>query len=500
MQALQTHLGRPVLPEPQRGFSVQGLNTPFQGESSFQTLLKKEVFMQEFKAREGPPERSLFSAVGMRSESQNAPHKTENTAYSQKAHEERSACDLTQTEKKDAAHDASREKADEAKASDSYTETEKNASSADAGTEVTEDAAKTEAGKKADTVMSDDAAQAQLSEKNAFSFDAADEQSVVKPESLESGKVRYAKKAASENTEDEELSVNAEQNGTQELLSAQAAALVSFEQIDEVQTHKAHRTETAEFKADDAELENVFASDKLNRAAEEPGVNLAEIPAIKVRDERTKTAAAGDKKQPLLSSVRYDGKGNAEADILLNSADGSKGAADPSVLAKGGSSSFTAEVRESKQSNFASMLSSEIRNNAADLVKTGSMILRDGNKGTINLILHPEELGNVKIRLQISDNILTGRITVASEEAYKAFKANIASLTEAFTSSGFDTAGFDLSWSGGRESGTGGQQADSGHTAHNPLAFRYDEQNPVLDADEAEYRVLESRPYVNLIA
>ena len=500
MQALQTHLGRPVLSEPQRGFSVQGLNTPFQGESSFQTLLKKEVFMQEFKAREGPPERSLFSAVGMRSESQNAPHKTENTAYSQKAHEERSARDLTQTEKKDAAHDVSREKADETKASHSYAEAEKAASSADAGTEVTEDAAKTEAGKKADTVMSDDAAQAQLSEKNAFSFDAADEQSVVKPESLESGKVRYAKKAASENTEDEELSVNAEQNGTQELLSAQAAALVSFEQIDEVQTHKAHRTETAEFKADDAELENVFASDKLNRAAEEPGVNLAEIPAIKVHDERTKTAAAADKKQPLLSSVRYDGKGNAEADILLNPADGSKGEADPSVLAKGGNSSFTAEARESKQSNFASMLSSEIRNNAADLVKTGSMILRDGNKGTINLILHPEELGNVKIRLQISDNILTGRITVASEEAYKAFKANIASLTEAFTSSGFDTAGFDLSWSGGRESGTGGQQADSGHTAHNPLAFRYDEQNPVLDADEAEYRVLESRPYVNLIA
>ena len=499
MQALQTHLGRPVLPEPQRGFSVQGLNTPFQGESSFQTLLKKEVFMQEFKAREGPPERSLFSAVGMRSESQNAPHKTENTAYSQKAHEERSVRDLTQTEKKDAAHDASREKADEAKASDSYTETEKNASSADAGTEVTEDAAKTEAEKKADTVMPDDAAQAQLSEKNTFSFDAADEQSAVKPESLEPGKMRYAKKAGADE-KDKELSVDAEQNGTQELLSAQAAALVSFEQTDEVQTHKAHRIEAAEFKTDDAELENVFASDKLNRAAEEPGVNLAELPAIKVRDERTKTAAAGDKKQPLLSSVRYDGKGNAEADILLNPADGSKGAADPSVLTKGGSSSFTAEVRESKQSNFASMLSSEIRNNAADLVKTGSMILRDGNKGTINLILHPEELGNVKIRLQISDNILTGRITVASEEAYKAFKANIASLTEAFTSSGFDTAGFDLSWSGGRESGTGGQQADGGHTAHNPLAFRYDEQNPVLDADEAEYRVLESRPYVNLIA
>ena len=453
--------------------------------------------MQEFKAREGPPERSFFSAVGMRSEGQNAPHKTENAVYNQKIHEERTARASAEAEKK--AADASRDRADKTSASEQVKSGKDEPRASESQTESEKAAAKTAAGTENGS-EAEEKAGAGISKKNVPGFGTADENDGLKSADREIGKARYVKRAASENTEDEELSVNAEQNGTQELLNAQAAALVSFEQTDEVQTHKAHRTEAAEFKADDVELENVFASDKLNRASEEPGVNLAEIPAIKVHDERTKTAAAADKKQPLLSSVRYDGKGNAEADILLNPADGSKGAADPSVLAKGGNSSFTAETRESKQSNFASMLSSEIRNNAADLVKTGSMILRDGNKGTINLILHPEELGNVKIRLQISDNILTGRITVASEEAYKAFKANIASLTEAFTSSGFDTAGFDLSWSGGRESGTGGQQADGGHTAHNPLAFRYDEQNPELDADEAEYRVLESRPYVNLIA
>ncbi|WP_428770028.1 flagellar hook-length control protein FliK [Treponema sp. HNW] len=497
MQALHTHLERPVLPAPQRGFSVQGLNTPPQGESSFQTLLKKEVFMQEFKAREGPPERSFDSVNGMRSEGENASHKTGNTAYSQKSREDRPERASAEAEKKAAVHDEFRDKPDETRASDSQSETGKTA-----GAEAAEGAAMAEAGEKAGGQTAEEALRAALAEKNALNVDEADENAVVKNAVFEAYKAPYAKKAAADE-ENEGLSVNAEKSGTDELLSAQAAAsaLVSLEQRTEVPTHKTRRTEAAEFKAEDAELENVFASDKLNRAPEEPGLSLAEIPAIKVRDERTK-AAAEDKKQALLSSVRYDGKGNAEADILLNPADGAKVTADPAVLGKDGNPSFTAEVRESKQANFASMLSSEIRTNAADLVKTGSIILRDGNKGTINLILHPEELGNVKIRLQISDNILTGRITVASEEAYKAFKANIASLTDAFTASGFDTAGFDLSWSGQEQGGgqADGRQADGKNAARNPLAFRYDEQNPVLDADEADYRVLESRPYVNLIA
>ena len=461
--------------------------------------------MQEFKAREGPPERSFFSAVGMRSTSENTLHKTENTAYNQKAQENRSVQASTHAETKDTVRDASYDRADETSASEQVKSgrDESKTSESQAESEkaaAAENTAAAEAREKTDGRIQDgkDVLQAQLAEKDALNVAAAEEQTAVKTADFETEKARYAKNAAASDEENEELSVNAEQNGTDELLSAQAAALVSFEQRTQAQTHKAHGTESGEFKAEDAELESVFTADKLNRTAEEPGVSLAEIPAIKVRDERTKTAA--EDKKSLLSSVRYDGKGNAEADILLNPADGAKGAAELSVSAKRGNPSSTAEMSNHKQTNFASMLSSEIRNNAADLVKTGSVILRDGNKGTINLILHPEELGNVKIRLQISDNILTGRITVASEEAYKAFKANIASLTEAFTSSGFDTAGFDLSWSGGRESGTGGQQADGKHAGHNPLAFRYDEQNPVLDADEAGCRVLESRPYVNLIA
>ena len=74
------------------------------------------------------------------------------------------------------------------------------------------------------------------------------------------------------------------------------------------------------------------------------------------------------------------------------------------------------------------MLSNQIQNNATEFVKTGSIILRDNNSGTINLVLHPEELGNVKISLEMNDKLVSARITVASEEAYQAFKESISSL------------------------------------------------------------------------
>ena len=116
--------------------------------------------------------------------------------------------------------------------------------------------------------------------------------------------------------------------------------------------------------------------------------------------------------------------------------------------------SLDSQSASANGSDFQAMLSNQIQHNAGDIVKAGQIILKDKNEGSIKLILHPESLGNVKIDLQISDKNITGRIVVASQEAFNAFRDSTDSLKQAFLNSGFDSAGLELAFAG--------QNAESG--------------------------------------
>ncbi len=110
--------------------------------------------------------------------------------------------------------------------------------------------------------------------------------------------------------------------------------------------------------------------------------------------------------------------------------------------------SSSTQTAAANGSNFQAMLTNAIQDNAPDFVKAGNIVLRDGNQGSINLILRPEALGNVKISLSLSDKVITGQITVQSQEAYNAFKDSIESLKAAFAQNGFEAQGFDLQFAG----------------------------------------------------
>ena len=97
-------------------------------------------------------------------------------------------------------------------------------------------------------------------------------------------------------------------------------------------------------------------------------------------------------------------------------------------------------------STFQQMLSQHIQFNAPDFVRAGNIVLQDNNSGSINMILKPENLGNVKINLHLSDNVITGQITVNSKEAFDAFKQNLETLKQAFQNSGFENANLSLSY------------------------------------------------------
>lgn len=186
--------------------------------------------------------------------------------------------------------------------------------------------------------------------------------------------------------------------------------------------------------------------DELKGIRLETGTSLDQ--KIQVQDLRTAAengvTEASLKDGNFVTTVTH---GDGTADITMQLAGGGEAGGKTGSIASGG-----------KEANFGTMLANQLQSNAAEFVRTGSIVLRDGNMGTINLVLHPESLGNVKISLELNDRMVSAQIRVASEEAFMAFKESISSLRQAFSDSGFDTGSFDLSWSGNGQNQQGGQQ------------------------------------------
>ena len=174
---------------------------------------------------------------------------------------------------------------------------------------------------------------------------------------------------------------------------------------------------------------------------------------IIVSDLRTEAALAqSDVKPEAEKLIKLDAQGGDTSDVTMFVSENGLQHTAPA----------NAQSAQSATSNFQAMLANQIRQNASEFVKAGSIVLRDNNEGTINLVLRPESLGNVKISLQLSDKVVSGQITVHSEEAYNAFKESADALKHAFAQSGFETGGFTVAYS---SAGAGGSFSGGGSEA-----------------------------------
>lgn len=141
------------------------------------------------------------------------------------------------------------------------------------------------------------------------------------------------------------------------------------------------------------------------------------------------------------TNVKIDTKAESETSVQMTMELSARSGAEQNIT------SSSSQAAGANGSTFQAMLSNTVQANAPEIVKAGNMVLKDNNSGSINLILKPESLGNVKISLNLSDKLVSGQITVASREALDAFRESIDSIKQAFTQSGFDTGSFDLNFS-----------------------------------------------------
>jgi flagellar hook-length control protein FliK len=109
--------------------------------------------------------------------------------------------------------------------------------------------------------------------------------------------------------------------------------------------------------------------------------------------------------------------------------------------------------------NFESLLAGELRGALGeDILRQATLILRDGGEGLIRLALKPESLGNVKIRLEMAENKVSGRIIVENDEVLRAFERELQTLEQAFKDSGFDGASIEMAISSDNGGDSQGRQ------------------------------------------
>lgn len=261
----------------------------------------------------------------------------------------------------------------------------------------------------------------------------------------------------------------------------------------------ASQIQSADSSSFDSALKNAddFSSRNANSAKAK---RETKIGVIEVKDFRTNVEGAQDEakdfKKDFVRAAQNDSQGGGiELTMDLN-AQGEK-----NIL------SLDSQSASADGSNFQTMLKNQITQNAGEFVRAGNIVLRDNDSGTINLVLHPESLGNVKIGLELSGKMVTGHIVVASREAFNAFGDGADVLRNAFIQGGFEDAKFDVSFAGSEmqfaQQNHGGQDGDSARHQGRKIYGEFVEENSSVafeNADKNSGNVLTSSYSIDVVA
>ena len=183
------------------------------------------------------------------------------------------------------------------------------------------------------------------------------------------------------------------------------------------------------------------------------------------RGDTAKRVAATTAEDGAADAKREQSSGRNEVVKTLEAGPGFGASASDkaSGAASGGAGPAAAQPAGEGPADFRALLAERLQESwNGEIVKSAHIVLRDGDSGTIRLRLKPESLGNVKIELNLSDNNISGKIVVESDEAKTAFERNMAELADAFRAGGFDSARLEVSVGSGSGGGAAKDEGGSG--------------------------------------
>ena len=260
-------------------------------------------------------------------------------------------------------------------------------------------------------------------------------------EKLPENAVAVANIASSDKKNDLKLAVKEEQNKE----SAPIEGIAQKKESVELQNFVA--------EAKNQNQDNEFSSDKKGGEGQKT-FTLDKEGKITVHDLRTERNPVAENAVASSSERMAEPEGNKKSalkvsDIKMTDSNTAEITMDVAANAQTDVLSLNSQTASANGSNFQAMLSNQIQSNASEFVKAGTLVLKDNNQGTINLVLHPDDLGNVKVHLSLDGKTMSAHITVSSKEALQVFKDNSETLREAFIKGGFDVSDFEVAYNDG---------------------------------------------------
>ncbi|OQX29023.1 MAG: hypothetical protein B0D92_05995 [Spirochaeta sp. LUC14_002_19_P3] len=136
----------------------------------------------------------------------------------------------------------------------------------------------------------------------------------------------------------------------------------------------------------------------------------------------------------------------------------------------------------------ARVLSDKINGQAgSEIVRQVKVVLNQAQAGEIRINLRPENLGSVRVSIQMEDSHLTGKILVDSIAARDAFRTTLDGLQAKLIESGFSSADIEVLWDD-RNSNRNFSHQDE------PYGFTDEKSNREKQRATEEFEVLAARP------